>query len=152
MAHARDTVDYITLGLASWGAVVSTGLAARQMLLDRPRLTCHSEFEIRKVSNDPISHAYYCRARVANRGQRGVHVDEVGWFDDKTQRWTWMSAKPFFEATWPPGEVQPGATLIVDINRRIDDRPDFSRLGIKAGGRTYRFPVDTRPGHEDRVS
>jgi hypothetical protein len=147
-----DTLDYITLGLASWGAIVSTGVAARQFILDRPRLDCKSEFEVRKVGSNPLSHAYISRARISNRGQRGVTIDEVGWHDDDAGRWTWTTDRPFYDAAWPPGEVKPGETLTVEINRAVDQRPNLSRLGVKAGGRRCTFPVDTTPGHEDKIS
>jgi hypothetical protein len=74
MDSQPTTLDWITLGIAIWGAGLSTSLA---VLKRRRKLLVRAGFETARLG-DIRNHAFFI-VRVINTGQRAVTVSEIEW-------------------------------------------------------------------------
>jgi hypothetical protein len=101
MARAMDAHDAITLGLAAWGATLSTGLAVRQVVVDRPAVKLFIEkraeaWHIRAVNvrTRPVQLTAF-GVFLRNRAFRGIDLSMQ--FEDPSEsapdEWVRMSAR-----------------------------------------------------------
>jgi hypothetical protein len=76
-------VNYVTLGIALWGAVLSTYLAlARQ----RRRILVRADFGTERLG--PIGNHPFFVVSVVNVGQRAVTIREIEWEVDPNSKFT----------------------------------------------------------------
>ena len=135
MDRVRDWMDYVTLALAGWGAVLSTLLAIRTILVDRPRLRLTAWLEVNKISNTPLSHSYGVVVLVSNRGQRGTQIQQIGY-----QKAVSRQSGPRRDRTRPRsrhGSCRPGRryafwSFVTLITGRTSDEPALPRLQVVA--------------------
>jgi hypothetical protein len=134
-------LSLVSLGLACWGALISTVLALRTIYIDRPRVKILNAWtRVQKVSNEPISHAYSVMVEAANVGQKDIDIEAIGFADDHHSRTIW-SREPLPHAQpviTLPMTVKAKGSCVLPVYARVDSKPDYNwRYGFKAGGRIY---------------
>src|SRR5690348_13232323 len=120
-------LTYVSFGLGCWGAVVSTVLAVRTIVLDRPRIRINDVWtDVQKVSNTPISHSFTVVVELENFGYKDVGISAIGYANDSHSRTVWQSealryAQPEIEL---PLILKAKGTARIPVYASVDRRPD----------------------------
>lgn len=132
-----------TLVIALWGALLSSALALRAVLLERPRPVMRAWTEVRKCGNSPISHLYSIVLTVDNRSRRDLCINAVGWGrDPKSLRWH----EHLVNQVTLPHLVLPGQRASLLLWALPDTWPiediDELHVGIESGGKRWTTAID----------
>ena len=77
--HLAPTVlDYVTLGIALWGAVLSTILAIRNIQKDKRQIRVNCSLIEQTISQDGIPHNQVVGIKAVNTGHRDVRLEDAG--------------------------------------------------------------------------
>lgn len=130
-------LTYVSLGLGCWGALVSTVLALRTVVLDRPRIRINDVWtDVRKVSDTPMSHSFTVMVELENIGYKDAGISALGFVDEAHSRTVWQSealrhAQPSIEL---PMTIKAKGTALIPVYMSVDDKPNAGwRYGVKTG-------------------
>ncbi len=78
MPSTPSTLDYITLGIAIWGALLSTILAARNFQKDKRRISVTCRLIEQTLSPDGVLQNMIVGIKAVNSGHRDVKLEYAG--------------------------------------------------------------------------
>jgi hypothetical protein len=78
MQSALSILDYITLSIAIWGAVLSTILAIRSLQKDKRQIRVTCIFKEQTISQDGVPTNIIVGIKAVNVGHRNVRIDYAG--------------------------------------------------------------------------
>ncbi|MBA4420755.1 MAG: hypothetical protein C0391_06380 [Anaerolinea sp.] len=113
MESAPTVLDYITLGIAIWGAVLSTILAVRNIQKDKRQVSVTCRLLEQTLSQDGIPHNMNVGIKAVNTGHRDVKLEYAGLI---------TKSKKYFVANTHqvlPATLGDGASITICI--KLDD-------------------------------
>lgn len=113
MESAPTILDYITLGIAIWGAVLSTILAIKNFQKDKRQISVTCRLLEQTLSQDGVPHNMIVGIKAVNTGHRDVKLEYAGLI---------TKSKKYFVANTHqvlPATLGDGASITIRI--KLDD-------------------------------
>jgi hypothetical protein len=133
-----DIRGWVALVLSCWGAVLSTVLAVRTLVTDRPRLRLDAWLQCTHFKGgQPV---WRTRMSVLNRGRRPVELTQIA-VEYKSGHLFWHDKAAHEDAEKLPRTLSEGQTLVLNAysghppGEGGDTR--IVRVGIRASGRPF---------------